>query len=493
MAIIFMDGFDKYGGANSVASSVASLLSGEWTTSTTMQITAPLSATGQAMLGASGSALSKTLPSNYSRIIGGIRFSSALTVVSGIQFTDAGTAQFGIQIAASTGTISLRNGSYSSGTLIGSAGSSVSANTTHYLEWDITLGNSSAYNVYLDGTSIISGTTGDTTATANSTVNGIILENAATWDDLYLFDTTGTTNKAPLLTNPRIETTFPASDSSVQFSPAAEILGSSISRTGTTNAPAAGSLVLRKFTPSVNMTINSVGVLPGATSATAKYKGVIYSDSAGSAGSLLSSGTEVVGITSGTMLTLALTTPQALVANTAYWIGFINDTAVALNLTDSNTSGFRAANTYASGAPGTAPAMTSGQSSWVIYGNCSGVATNWNELAQQPPVGLQSYVSDSTSGHEDLYNFGALSVSPGFVYCVGMKGYCERSDSGARTVSLRVKSSGTDSGGSSTGQTPGTSFAWIGSYSELDPQGAGTSAWTGTNLNAATAGMKIDS
>jgi len=498
MAIVFMDGFDKYGPANTLSGSPASLMSGEWTSvSNSVQITTGLSATGYAVTGLTNAgSIQKSVP-NLSRTIGGFRFSSSLASSShGLTLFDNATAQWSISFNTA-GTISIRTGAVG-GTAIQTSTATISANSTHYIEWDVTIGASGAYQVWLDGVSILSGTgntknsSTDSFSTTLSLSAAVGVTVAFTVDDLYLFDSTGTKNNAVLLTNPRIETTFPTSDSSVQFSPGAEILGSNVARATATNAPGANKLALRKFTPSVNMTVNSIGLLPAATSATAKFKGVIYSDSAGSAGTLLSSGTEVVGCTNGTAMTLALVTPQALIANTAYWIGYITDTSVALSETDGNTAGFSATNTYTSGAPSSAPAMTGSQASWVIFGYCTGVASNWNEQAQQPPAGIQSYVTDSTSGHEDLYNFGALSVSPGFVYCVGMKGYCERSDTGARTVSLRTKSNGTDGGGSSTGQSPGTSFGWIGSYFEKDPQ-SGTPDWTGTTLNAATSGMKIDS
>ncbi len=136
---------------------------------------------------------------------------------------------------------------------------------------------------------------------------------------------------------------------------------------------------------------------PGATSETAKFKAVAYADSTGAPGSLLSSGTEVVGCTSGSTLTGALVTPQSLTAGTPCWIGFITDTSVILQQADSGTSGYKASNTYASGAPGTAPAMTGGQASWLLYGNVSGITGhNWLELDNNPALGdLSSVYSDN--------------------------------------------------------------------------------------------------
>jgi len=496
MALIFCDGFDKYGPANSNSTGVAALLTaGEWTSAAASDsIVAPLSATGFALrLLAAASNLSKTLSGAYGRLIGGVRFSSNLGANAGISFLDGASVQASIQFNT-TGTFAVRNGIYTSGTVLGTSTASVTANTTHYLEWDFTFANAGSYQLWLDGVSILSGS-GDTTTTANNTASVfqvLVASSGVTLiiDDLYLFDTTGTTNNAVLLTSPRIETTFPSADGAVQFAVGAGILGANAARVTTTNAPAAGSLVLRRFTPSVACTLNSIGIMPAATSGTANYRGVVYADSSGAPGTLMSSGTQVTGVTSGTAATLPLTTPQSLSAGTQYWIGFINDTSVTLGQTDGGLLGYRAANTYASGAPGTAPAMTSGQASWQMWGNLSGNA-NWYSAGQNPPQGSLSYVYDATVGHEDLYVLPNLATTPGTVHAVAIKANVARSDSGAKTVSMRMKSGATDGGGSATGQTPGTSYGWLTSLFATDPNTG--AAWLPTNLNAAQVGFKIDS
>jgi hypothetical protein len=504
MVALFIEGFDKYGPNNAVSANiVAALTAGEWTASAvgTLTIVAPLSATGNALqlayTASASSHLSKTLAGSYSRLIGGIRFSSNLaTAQAGLAFTNGGTTACTITINTA-GTISLRTGT-ASGTALATSSASVSANSTHYLEWDITFGASSAYQVWLDGVSAFSGTgnTGNSATTATG-ISFITNTSSVTiiFDDLYLFDSTGGANNAVLLTSPRVETQFPNADSSVQFGFGAAILGSASQRVTATNAPGANELFLRSFTPTQAGVLQSVSCIPGATSAGANFKGVAYSDNSGVPNSLLSSGSQVTGTTNGTTLTGALTTPQTLSAGTAYWIGFITDTSVVLQEVDSTTTGQKASNTYGSGAPGTAPTMTTGQASWIIYGNLTGVGVNNYEEAipsnQNQPVGDPSYVFDSTSGHEDLYNFPALSVTPSAIYTVSVKGYAKRSDSGARTVSLRMKSSGTDSGGTNTGQTPGTTYGWLDTLFDTDPNTS--AAWTPGNLNAATSGFKIDS
>ena len=498
MALIFMDGFDKYGGVNSNLTSVAALMVGEWTSLPGLfTIVAPLSATGQALQQATAGTNSKTLAANYGRIIGGIRFSSNLGNQGGVQFTDAGTAQCGIQIPT-TGTITFRNGAVLSGTIIGTGATPVSANTTHYLEWDITLGNAAAYNIYLDGVSIISGT-GDTTATANNTINGFALTQSAsaiiTWDDLYLFDATGTTNNAVLLTSPRIETQLPNADNAVQFSIGASVLGGTVSRNSSNASTSANWLYLRPLTPSRSCTLNSISIMPVQTLSTANLRPVIYADNAGSptGGALLSTGSTVVGQTAGTPVTMPLTTPQSLTAGTQYWLGWMVDTAPSnVAGADTNNTGRTVTATFSSGAPATGPAMTTGAITPLVWGNITLAApVNYYEVNQQPPPGTASYVYSSTPAQEDLYNFPNLSTPGAVIHSVAVKGFAQKSDAGTRTMSLRTKSGLTDSGGSLTGQALGTSMQWYGSFFPTDPNTS--AAWTVTNLNNALGGMRLDS
>jgi hypothetical protein len=470
-------------------------MAGEWTTaagSNNHNIVAGLSATGQAYAMATTTTLTKTLAANYARLIGGVRFASTLgSQTTFLQFRDGATAQCTITLET-TGIINLRTGT----TTILGGGATISANTTHYLEWDITFGASAAYQVWLDGVSLFSGTGNTRGGTANNYANAIAAQSGAagtcTYDDLYLFDSTGSTNNAVLLTSPRIETTFPTSDSAVQFAVGAGILGSSVARVTTAGAAgSASALILRKFTPAVAGTLASITTVSNVTNGTVNLRPAVYADSAGTAGSLLSSGSTVTGVTVATPVTLPLTTPQSLSAGTQYWLGVMLDTNINMQLSDGLSAGYaRTGLTFGSGAPNPAGTIAAA-GSYFIWGNLTGVAVNYDEVNNQPPDGQYSYVFDATVNHEDLYTFGALSVTPLSVYAVVVKGYIQRSDAGAKTVSLRTKSGASDSGGSLTGQTPAATYGWLTSVFETDP-GTGA-AWTGPNLNAATSGVKVDS
>lgn len=520
MAEQFIEGFDKYGpiGMGAGQTSLTALLTAsEWTSasangSTNFQIAAGLSTPGTALQITSGTntftsaVLTKTLAGNVTRIIGGVRL--AVGIGSGvpndyISFTDSGTGQATIVINGVTGQFTLLSGG-PTGTLIATASGSVSNGATHYLEWDITIGTSSSYQLWLDGASILNGSTGNTRGgTSNSYVNGITfaatppgsggVSSALTLDDLYVFDTTGSTNNAALLTSPRVETQLATADSSVAFSAGAAVIGQDYSITTTTNAPGANEVFLRQFTPAVNMTLNSVSCLPEATSAGAKFKAVLYTDSGGGPNSLVATGTEQVGATSGTKLTGVFSSGQTLTAATPYWIGFITDTSVALaQVESSGTTGQKKANTYSGGAPSTLSGMTTGQPDWLLVGNCTAAASNYVSVSNSPPLGDDSYVTANTSGNEDLFTFPALSNSIAAIYTVAMKAYVRTTDGGARTMDMDMKSSGTDGHGSATGLTMSTSYAWIVSYFDTDPS---TSAiWaTAAALNAATSGYKIAS
>lgn len=499
MALLFMDGFDKYGGANSNSTIVQGLLTAEWTSvaSGSAAIVAGLSATGFAFqVGTNGTA-NKTLATNYARLIGGVRFNTNLAGASAIQLIDSATVQASIVIN-NAGTIAVRNGSYSIGTILGTSTVSVTANSTHYLEWDITFSNAGSYQLWLDGVSILSGS-GDTTSTANNYANLMQLIQSAigvvTFDDFYLFDTTGSTNNAPLLTSPRIETTFPSSDGAVQFAIGASTLGNSISRGSTNYAGSANTLYVRAYTPTRNCTLNSILLLPVQTNATVNLRPVVYADNAGTpnGGALLSAGSTLTGQIGGTLLTMPLTTPQSLTAGTQYWLGFMQDAGSAnMSPADNLVAGRNVTATFASGAPSTCPATAGGQQTVVVYGNITLASpVNWYEVASQPPQGAASYVYDSVVGHEDLYAVPNLSAPATSIYAVAVKANVAKSDAGARTISVRCKSGTTDSAGSGgTAIAPATSYTWVTSLYPTDPNTG--AAWTLSGVNAVQCGLRIE-
>jgi len=505
-ALVFCDGFDRYGPANTAMTTNNPMI-GDWSLSGTISalyVTAGLSSPGYALKLENGNAtMTGNFPSSLTRIAGSVRFSNGTSANRVfLSFFNFGTAACSFWFSGSGG-IEFHIGTSAS---VIATGGSVQLNTTHVLSFDITIGSSAAYAVYLDGVLLYSGT--GNTGNTQTSVNSIILTSNTVYiytvDDLVIYDATHTNyNSAILTAGVVIETQFPSSDNQTQFNNdgnavwpqgiASKGIYSSVSP-AINNTIAANQLFLLKVVPVVNCNINTVSIMPGSTGSIAKHKAVLYSDNAGNPGSLISSGTEVVGTTNGTPLTGLLLTPTALTAGTAYWIGFIGDTSVTYRQIDSTTNlGRKLANTYTSGAPaGPLGAMTASQPTWWIWANCTGATVNWATVGMNPPDPfLVAYTHSGTVGQEDLFNFPVLLTTPSAIYGSAVKAYVAKSDSGLRTISINMKSGSVDSTGSNPNQSMGTTMVWQRSFFDLDPN-TGV-AWTASGINAARSGITVAS
>jgi hypothetical protein len=491
MAEIFWDGFDKYGPVNSTPSN--STMGNEWTTvpSSSSNFVAGRFPNSLALqISYSYVNASRTLPSNYGRLIGGIALNPTLSSNSGVIFGDAGTNQCAVGFNSS-GKLVLWNGGLGS-TQIAISTAAITANTWHYVEWDLTFSASGSYNVYLDGVSVFSGT-GNLKNSSNAYANQVILSGSScNFDDMYVFDSTGSTNNA-VRGDSRVETLFPTADSSVAFSPSAGVFGAFYSLSNSTSYWSGGQLYLRKFTAPVSATLNSIIIVPAASSSGANFKPAVYADNSGSPGTLLSSGSQVTGATALTPITMPLTTAQSLTAGTNYWIGYVTDTALTMQRDDNSSfatnAGYSASVTYTSAPPSTAPSMSSGQSSLQCWGNLTGMTTNYSEVNEVPPGGDLSCVTSSTVGAEDRYSFGSLSSTPSNIAGVKVSTLLRKTDTGARTITVQLKSGGTEVTGSS--QSPAVSYGYFSNYQDTDPNTS--AAWTASGVNSVTAGTKIAS
>jgi hypothetical protein len=520
----FTEGWDKYGAGNVTNVNADSSLGnrivsqGEWNSMFSVAggayayIGPALSGTGYAVglsfSGSSGSTrcggIAKTLPGNYARHVGGCCMKYITSQAwTGYFFLDGATIQLCFFFNTS-GQIVVYRGN-GNGTLLATSTQTAVINSINYVEWDITFHASTGIiKIWLNGALTSINLTGqNTVSSANNYSNGcgpfLYAANGGSGDVQGWFDhtygwlyTASGGTETPALTNPLVQTDFPSADSAVAMTPVAATIGAPWTSTATTNAPGANQLVLRPFVAEVAATINSVAFVPQATSVGAKMKPVIYSNSGSAPNALLSTGAEVVGTTIGTAIVMPLTTPQALTAGTTYWIGYITDTSVVINLADNGTAGYKAANTYTSGAPGTAPAMTANQASYELWGNLTGMAVNYSQVNDNPAAGLLSYNQSNTVSAEDLYTFPNLSVSPSAIYTVGIKTFWSRSDTGARTGNCRMKSVSTESSGNTPGISPATSFGWGASYFRTDPNTSVTWA-NAAAVNAAKGGPQVAS
>jgi hypothetical protein len=127
------------------------------------------------------------------------------------------------------------------------------------------------------------------------------------------------------------------------------------------NTPGANTVILVPVIASADMILTSVSMVVQTTYALAKFKALVYENvnqinSTGTAyinipSSLVGTGNEVVGCTAGQTLTSALTVPVTLQSGSVYWLGFMMDTAIAVQKSSAGTAAVSMNNTYASGPP----------------------------------------------------------------------------------------------------------------------------------------------
>jgi hypothetical protein len=138
-----------------------------------------------------------------------------------LAFSDSGTLQCSVGFNNS-GQLELRRGS-DTGTLLGTGSTNLSASTTYYLEFKVTVHNTAGGAVFkvngvTETITWVSGgsTTQDTAATANNTANQILVHGSGTTsaldmdrDDLYICDTSGSVNN-DFLGDVRVEALLPS-------------------------------------------------------------------------------------------------------------------------------------------------------------------------------------------------------------------------------------------------------------------------------------------
>lgn len=500
MTIIFMDGFDKYGDLNSMGGGYVSLniTQGEWTTAgTNCSINPPLSSSGYSL--SFTNILAKTLSANYSRLIAGVRIKTDLTGNTGIVFVDVTTAQCTVGIQASTGYICIWTGTFN--TVIYQSSTAITANTTHYLECDITFagGGTGTYSLYLDGVLLHTGNaTTIQSADAYANVVQLYATSYSYFDDFYLFSSAGTINNAPLLTNPRIQTDYPTSDHQTQLSNIATVVGVADVSPFSQNA-SANNLYLRAAVPAVNCTLNAVHFIPIRTQPTGTALAGIYAYTGGtSVGTLLCTGSVSTGFVSNTACTLPLPN-VSVTAGSTYWIGVMFSGAADMGITQSDViaTSCQYINT---GTFPTLPAANTAFNGYIyglaLWATGTGATVNWSTMNQLPPMtttyypaGTYGVIEGVTAGTEDLYGFPTLATDIVKIYATAMKTSSKLSASGTRGISLNMFSGATDSKGSMGTAFLSTSFVWYGSYFENDPNTSTT--WTRSGLNAAYGGQSI--
>ena len=140
---------------------------------------------------------------------------------------------------------------------------------------------------------------------------------------------------------------------------AAPVLGNPYVFVPGTSTPSGNSVLLIPVTPTGTMQLTDVNMLVQGSNGAARFKGVVYENvnqinSTGTAyinipSSLLATGAEVTGCTAGQVVTSHMAIPVTLIGGTVYWIGFVLDTGVPIQLATSGTQAVSSANVYTNG------------------------------------------------------------------------------------------------------------------------------------------------
>src|ERR1700722_7073290 len=127
-----VEGFDKYGPVGCLAFPVIPVGEGTIPTGSFDPLVASLNGISGCACQINNGTMSKTVPGNYARVLGGCRIKSNLLVnTGGFQFLDAVTAQISITINTLGQSVELRGGT--GGTVLATSTQTIAANTVHYL------------------------------------------------------------------------------------------------------------------------------------------------------------------------------------------------------------------------------------------------------------------------------------------------------------------------------------------------------------------------
>ena len=197
------------------------------------------------------------------------------------------------------------------------------------------------------------------------------------------------------------------------------------------------------FTPTVSGTIGSI-LVSVTTGFTGNMKCSIFANFAGppaSPGAILGSATTVVNPVTGNN-TFTFGTPVAVTKGTQYWFGISHDVTATLNF-GGGSSGLNTTTIAYATFPVANPAVgnyNQGPLTSTIAITPTNNADYVNEAQQD---GATSYVYDSTVNDADFYNLAPPATTPASILMLTTRGFMQKSDAGARTASMQLKSGNT--------------------------------------------------
>lgn len=502
MALIFRDSFDFYATINDVGANYwdavdtgGALVAAANTRFGVGQAYQPFAGTG------TGSQISKTYAASSSTLFITCAFYanfalSGTSNVHGFRIFDGATVQCSIYFE-NNGDIRLYRGDAS--TLLGTYTAAFAGTTWTHFQFKIVLGTgtSGEFHIRKNGNTsddyTLTGVNNAGAATTQSTKTDIFKSgnNQQTWyDDLIIHDSSGSAPWNDWLGDVRAVQVMPNSDSAVQFTQGQATLTEGNSTATSTRSLATNTqTTMLQFTPKRSGTLANLIVQFNAA-ATGNVNCAIF-DSAGAGGgpgSQLTNGA-TTPITNPVINanTFTFATPPTVVANTTYWLLIISNVAATLKSTSGNVQQYTQAKTYSAGAFDSPMSLTSVSTTPVNVLATINIANNYQLVQELIEDGATSYVFSSTVNHVDLYGNPGLTFTPTSILGVSVRGFVAKSDAGARSGALTLKSNTTTNVGPTLALP--TSFQNILMVQDTDPNTA--AAWSASGLASALFGAKL--
>lgn len=229
MALLWIEGFDSYGATNSVAPTNLPYTYPSAVGDTSFRIANGRLSGGKSLNMGSGTQITTPLLGNIQTIVIGFAFrwigSFANIRIVSLREDDDTTEGLNLRITTG-GVLEIYRGN----SLLGSTSPTqvITANVWHYVELRVTVhGSTGAYEVRVDGSNVLSDSSVNTRGgSTNNYCNRVRLHSSgvgvnlgATFDDMYILDTTGSANNN-FLGNRKVRTIFPNDvGDSTQFTP----------------------------------------------------------------------------------------------------------------------------------------------------------------------------------------------------------------------------------------------------------------------------------
>jgi hypothetical protein len=177
-------------------------------------------------------------------------------------------------------------------------------------------------------------------------------------------------------------------------------------------------------------------------------------------------------------------TPLTVTKGTVYYLAFDQDTTLVYPVT-TGANGFTFTTTYAS-FPAAGPTTSVGAGPVFTVNITPTISAEFvNETLQD---GTTSYVYSATPGQSDLYAIASIASTPTATVAVTARAFMQKSDAGARTAAVQMKS-GATTVTSNTATLSSSSWGWTWRTELLDP--ATGAAWSAAAVNGITVGPVV--